>query len=45
MIALGNQLGLSTALIRRVGMAGLLHDIGKMAIPGADSQQAWPVEH
>lgn len=35
MIALGNQLGLSTALIRRVGMAGLLHDIGKMAIPGA----------
>jgi len=35
MIALGNQLGLSSALIRRVGMAGLLHDIGKMAIPGA----------
>ena len=35
MIALGNQLGLSPAMIRRVGMAGLLHDIGKMAIPGA----------
>lgn len=35
MIALGNQLGLPTALIRKVGLAGLLHDIGKMAIPGA----------
>ena len=35
MIALGNQLGLPEALIRRVGLAGLLHDIGKMAIPGA----------
>ncbi|MFN3354959.1 MAG: HD domain-containing phosphohydrolase [Pseudomonas sp.] len=35
MIAVGNQLGLSNAMIRRVGMAGLLHDIGKMAIPGA----------
>lgn len=35
MIALGNQLNLPAVLIRRVGMAGLLHDIGKMAIPGA----------
>ena len=35
MIALGNQLGLPEAMIRRVGLAGLLHDIGKMAIPGA----------
>lgn len=35
MIALGNQLGLPEALIRRVGLAGLLHDIGKMAIPGS----------
>ncbi|EFQ61234.1 putative HDIG domain protein [Pseudomonas fluorescens WH6] len=32
MIALGNQMGLSTALIHNVGLAGLLHDIGKMAI-------------
>lgn len=35
MIALGNQLGLPETMIRRVGLAGLLHDIGKMAIPGA----------
>ncbi len=35
MIALGNQLGLPEALIRSVGLAGLLHDIGKMAIPGS----------
>ena len=35
MIALGNQLALPAAMIRRVGLAGLLHDIGKMAIPGA----------
>lgn len=35
MIALGNQLALPAPLIRRAGLAGLLHDIGKMAIPGA----------
>jgi HD-GYP domain-containing protein (c-di-GMP phosphodiesterase class II) len=35
MIALGNQLGLPETLIQRAGLAGLLHDIGKMAIPGA----------
>lgn len=35
MIALGNQLGLPEALTRRVGLAGLLHDVGKMAIPVA----------
>ncbi|ROM57192.1 metal-dependent phosphohydrolase [Pseudomonas rhodesiae] len=35
MIALGTQLKLPPALIRRAGLAGLLHDIGKMAIPNA----------
>ncbi|MGC6370927.1 HD domain-containing phosphohydrolase [Pseudomonas sp. K2I15] len=35
MIALGNQLGLPETLMRRAGLAGLLHDIGKMAISGA----------
>jgi putative nucleotidyltransferase with HDIG domain len=35
MIALARQLGLSEALVREAGLAGLLHDIGKMAIPDA----------
>ncbi|WLI28750.1 HD-GYP domain-containing protein [Pseudomonas rhodesiae] len=35
MIALGTQLKLPPALVRRAGLAGLLHDIGKMAIPNA----------
>jgi len=34
MIALGRQMGLEDALLKEVGMAGLLHDVGKMAIPG-----------
>ncbi len=33
MIALGRQLKLSEAEIKEAGMAGLLHDIGKMEIP------------
>ena len=33
MIALARQLGLDDEQTRQVGMAGLLHDIGKMAIP------------
>ena len=33
MIALGKQLGLSGADLKDVGLAGLLHDVGKMAIP------------
>ncbi len=33
MLALGRQLGLSQQLSRTLGMAGLLHDVGKMAIP------------
>lgn len=33
MIALGRELGLDEAMIRDVGTAGLLHDIGKMAVP------------
>lgn len=35
MIALGKQLHLSDQEIRDYGLAGLLHDIGKMAIPNA----------
>lgn len=34
MIALGRQLGLQGDILKEAGMAGLLHDIGKMAIPG-----------
>lgn len=33
MIALGKQLGLTEADIKDAGMAGLLHDVGKMMIP------------
>jgi putative nucleotidyltransferase with HDIG domain len=33
MIALGRQLGLDENQVRQAGMAGLLHDIGKIAIP------------
>jgi putative nucleotidyltransferase with HDIG domain len=35
MIALARQLGLNEALVREAGLAGLLHDIGKMVIPDA----------
>ncbi|HUW29437.1 MAG TPA: HD-GYP domain-containing protein [Sulfuriferula sp.] len=35
MIALGRQLGLEGAILNEVGMAGLLHDVGKMAIPSS----------
>lgn len=35
MIALSNQLGLSAAEREQAGMAGLLHDIGKIAVPGS----------
>ncbi len=34
MIALGRQLGLQGDILKEAGMAGLLHDVGKMAIPG-----------
>ena len=33
MIGLARQLGLAQDIIREAGLAGLLHDIGKMAIP------------
>ena len=33
MVALAKQLGLSDAQTREAGLAGLLHDIGKMAMP------------
>jgi putative nucleotidyltransferase with HDIG domain len=33
MIALGRQLNLTEEQLKKVGIAGLLHDIGKMAIP------------
>jgi HD-GYP domain-containing protein (c-di-GMP phosphodiesterase class II) len=33
MVALGNQLGLGTTQTKETGLAGLLHDIGKVHIP------------
>lgn len=33
MINLGRSMGLDEALAQEIGMAGLLHDVGKMAIP------------
>jgi HD-GYP domain-containing protein (c-di-GMP phosphodiesterase class II) len=33
MIALGKQMGMEEHLIKDLGMAGLLHDVGKMMIP------------
>jgi putative nucleotidyltransferase with HDIG domain len=33
MIALGRQLGLKGEELRQAGVAGLLHDVGKMAVP------------
>ncbi|WP_224771071.1 HD-GYP domain-containing protein [Pseudomonas sp. FEN] len=35
MIALAKQLDFSEELVHQAGLAGLLHDIGKMAVPGA----------
>lgn len=35
MISVAHQLGLSAELIHQAGLAGLLHDVGKLAIPGA----------
>ncbi len=35
MIALGKRLGLDGETLRHVGMAGLLHDVGKMLVPDA----------
>jgi putative nucleotidyltransferase with HDIG domain len=35
MINLGRELGLDERMVRDLGMAGLLHDIGKMAVPEA----------
>ena len=33
MIALGRQMDVEDGLLQSLGMAGLLHDIGKMAVP------------
>lgn len=35
MIALARQMGLDEGLVREAGLAGLLHDVGKMMVPNA----------
>ena len=35
MVALARQLGLDDAVTRELGLAGLLHDVGKMTLPAA----------
>lgn len=35
MVALARQLGMSDSEVRDAGLAGLLHDVGKMAVPNA----------
>lgn len=35
MVALARQLGLDDAVTRELGLAGLLHDVGKMTLPSA----------
>jgi len=34
MLALGKELGLDSALLHEAGIAGLLHDVGKIFVPG-----------
>ena len=34
MVALARQLGMTESAVKEAGLAGLLHDIGKMAVPG-----------
>jgi putative nucleotidyltransferase with HDIG domain len=48
MIALARQLGLNEALVREAGLAGLLHDIGKISVPSeilSKSGKISPVEY
>ncbi|MGJ0129318.1 HD-GYP domain-containing protein [Pantoea sp. RHCKP32] len=44
MIALGKKLGLEERALRRVGMGGLLHDVGKAAVPLAILNKAGRLE-
>jgi len=44
MVNLANQLGLDEPTVRSMGLAGLLHDIGKMAVPDTVLNKPGPLD-
>src|SRR5256885_3313685 len=45
MVALAKRMGLDDHSLRKAGMAGLMHDLGKTAIPVAVLNKPGPLDH